>query len=62
MSIRLSDCRAELAEDEGLLWNRDVLLLTVVFVVQSNADQLVRIVDRCLQVKGAWEEDVLVRC
>ncbi|RUS72769.1 hypothetical protein EGW08_019469, partial [Elysia chlorotica] len=42
-----NDCTIELAENNWLFWNRQVLLLTMVTVVHSNAYNFSRICDRC---------------
>ena len=58
-SIWLSDGRGKLAEDDGLLRYRNVLLSAVVNVVHPDADQLLRVVDGGLQGEVSRGEDML---
>ena len=60
-TVGICDSGGKLAENDGLFWNRDVLLSAVIHVVHSDADQLLGIRDGSLQREAARLKSVFCR-
>ncbi len=60
-AVWFCDGGGKLVEDDRLLWNRHVLLSTMVNVVQTDTDQLLGVVDGGLEFKGPRLEGVVSR-